>query len=60
MKKLYRSRNHAVIGGVCAGIARYFEWNVRNVRWATALLGLCVGGGVLAYIVLWIVLPVQD
>jgi phage shock protein PspC (stress-responsive transcriptional regulator) len=60
MRKLYRSRSRAVIGGVCAGIARYFDWNVANVRWATVLLGLFVGGGVLAYIVLWIVLPVQD
>ena len=59
MKKLYRSRGNVVIGGVCAGVADYFGWKTRNVRWATVLLGL-FSVGVLAYLVLWIVLPEQD
>ncbi len=59
MKKLYRSRKNAIIGGVCAGVANYFDWNVTNVRWATVLLAL-FSIGILAYVVFWLVLPVQD
>ncbi len=59
MKKLYRSRSNAVIGGVCAGIADYFDWQASNVRWATVLLAI-LSAGLLAYIILWIVLPVQE
>ncbi len=60
MKRLYRSRRNAVIGGVCAGIADYFGWDAYNVRWATVLLALFGGLDIIVYIVLWIVLPVQD
>ncbi len=59
MKKLYRSRKNAVIGGVCAGLADYFGLDAVNVRWAAVLLAL-FSIGLLAYLVLWIVLPAQD
>lgn len=59
MKRLCRSRKSAIIGGVCAGVADYFDWNATNVRWAKVQLAL-FSVGILAYVVLWIVLPVQD
>lgn len=59
MKKLYRTRHNAVIGGVCAGVAEYFDLEVSNIRWAAVILGL-FNIGILAYIIMWIVLPVKE
>ena len=46
------------VGGVCAGIASYLDWNVRLIR-ALAVLTLIFGGGfpiLLVYGVLWYVM----
>ncbi|KAF0197759.1 MAG: PspC domain-containing protein [bacterium] len=39
-KKLYRSRDKRVIGGVCGGLADYFSLDVTLIRllWAAAIL----------------------
>jgi len=57
-RKLTRSRNR-LIAGVCAGIAQYLGWNINLVRLIYALLTLFSVGfpGILAYIILWIVMP---
>ncbi|MBQ3632106.1 MAG: PspC domain-containing protein [Prevotella sp.] len=56
-KKLYRS-NDRILGGVCAGIAEYFDFDPTLVRVAYVLLTLCTAfSGLLAYIILWIVMP---
>lgn len=56
--RLYRS-NNKTIGGVCAGLADYFDLDVALIRVAFVLLLLFGGGGLLAYIILWIVIPQQ-
>lgn len=56
-KKLYRDDLHKNIGGVCAGLAEYFGIDVSLVRLAFLLTLILKGGGLLIYIVLWIVLP---
>lgn len=56
-KRLYRSREHAMIGGVCAGIAEYFDIDPSLVRLALVLLFFAGGVGILAYIVAWIIVP---
>lgn len=56
--RLYRS-NNKTIGGVCAGLADYFDLDVVLIRVAFVLLLLFGGGGLLAYIILWIVIPQQ-
>jgi phage shock protein PspC (stress-responsive transcriptional regulator) len=43
--------------GVCAGIAQRYEFNITAVRVLWVLWSLCVGGGVITYLVLWMVLP---
>jgi len=59
-KKLYRS-NDRVLGGVCAGLAEYFDFDVTLVRVAYALLTFCTAfSGLLCYIVLWIVMPQKN
>ena len=54
-----RSRNNAMIGGVCAGIAEHFGWSVTRTRVAYVLLSILSVAfpGILIYIILWLVLP---
>jgi len=56
-RRLVRSTNDRKIAGVCAGIADYFEWDPTMVRLIWALATLVPGPNILAYVILWIVLP---
>ncbi len=56
-KKLYRSRKDEVIGGVCGGIAEYFSVDPILVRLLAVFAVIFGGSGVLAYIVMWIIVP---
>ena len=56
-KRLMRSSTDKKIGGVCAGLADYFDLDATILRVVWLLLILCAGTGLVAYIVLWIVLP---
>jgi len=58
-KKLTRSKNQ-MIGGVCAGVAEYLDWDVTLVRAAYAILFFFFGVGFLLYLVLWIVMPKSE
>jgi len=57
VKKLMRSSRDKKLGGVCAGLADYFDLDPTIVRVVWLLAFLCAGAGGLVYIVLWIVLP---
>lgn len=54
---LMRSRFDRKIAGICGGIARNQGWDSNLVRLIWVALVFFAGTGVLAYIVLWIVLP---
>jgi phage shock protein C len=54
---LLRPRSDRRIAGVCAAFARAYGWDLTLVRLATVVLACCVGGGFLAYIICWIVIP---
>jgi len=56
-KKLYRSRKDYMIGGVCGGIAEYFDVDSTLVRLLAVLVVLLGGAGVIAYIIAWIIVP---
>jgi phage shock protein C len=60
-KKLKRSRNQQ-LAGVCAGIAEYFGWDITLVRVIYALLTIFSAGfpGIILYIILWIIMPLED
>ncbi len=58
-EKLYRSKTNKVIGGVSGGLADYFDIDVVLIRVVFVLLALFGGGGVLIYIVMWIIIPAQ-
>ena len=56
-KKLYRSKHDQKIAGVCAGIAEYFGIDATIIRLIWALLILCAGSGLLAYILCAFIIP---
>ena len=56
-KKLYRSTVERKIGGVCGGLAEYFNIDPTIVRLLFVLGLLLVGGTFWAYLVMWIVIP---
>ena len=53
----YRSRMNRIIGGVCGGLSERLNFDVSIMRLIFVLLALFWGGGLLIYIVLWIVVP---
>lgn len=55
-KTLYLDTTDRMIGGVCGGLARYFDIDPTLVRLAFVLFTTFGGGGVLAYVILWVVL----
>lgn len=56
-KKLERDTQHKVIGGVCAGLANYFDIDVVLLRVILACMLVFAGAGFWLYIILWAVIP---
>ena len=56
-KRLMRSSTNKKIAGVCAGLADYFDMDPTLIRVLWLVAVLCFGTGLLAYVILWIVLP---
>ncbi len=56
-KRLYRDPDHRMLGGVCSGLAAYFN----NDPWVIRLLFIGISffflTGLLVYVILWIVVP---
>jgi phage shock protein C len=59
MKKLYRSRKDSKIAGVCGGIAEYFNVDPTIIRLLAVLTIFFGGGGIIAYIIAWIIIPLK-
>jgi phage shock protein PspC (stress-responsive transcriptional regulator) len=55
--RLFRNENDKIIGGVCGGLANYFNIDPILVRIIFIVLLLVGGAGFLAYLILWIALP---
>lgn len=59
-KRIYRSNTDKMLGGVCGGLAEYFELDPTLVR-ILAVCGLIFGGFAFpAYIIAWIIIPESD
>ncbi len=56
VKLLRRDTNNAIIGGVCAGIAKYFSIDPTLVRVITVISGV----GLFTYILAWIIIPAEN
>ncbi|MGD1947539.1 MAG: PspC domain-containing protein [Croceivirga sp.] len=57
VKKLYRDTETKYIGGVCAGLEHYLGFDALWIRLIFILLGVFTGFGLIAYILLWILVP---
>ncbi len=58
-KRLFRSRKDKMIAGVCGGLGQYFDVDPVIVRLVFVILAFVQGIGVLAYILLWIIVPME-
>lgn len=57
-RRLYRDPEHRVLGGVCGGLAAYFNVDIAILRIIVVVLVLITSGaGLLAYLILWIAVP---
>ena len=56
-KRLYRSKKARLLGGVCGGLAEYFNIDPTIMRVIFILLALLGGIMLIVYIVLWIIVP---
>jgi phage shock protein PspC (stress-responsive transcriptional regulator) len=59
---LSRPRGDRVLAGVCAGIARRFDWNPTVTRILYVVLSLASAAfpGILFYLLLWLLMPEGD
>ncbi len=56
-KRLYRDADDQMLGGVCAGLAKYLGMDPSIVRLLFAVTIFFGGAGIIIYILLWIILP---
>ena len=59
VKKLYRSRDKRMIWGICGGLGQYFDIDPTIVRVVWVLTLFLGGWGILAYIILRFVIPLE-
>jgi len=58
-KKLFRSTKNKMVAGVCGGIGEFFNIDPTVIRllWVVFTIFTGIVGGLLAYIVAWIIIP---
>jgi len=56
-RKLYRDVEHNILGGVCTGIAAYFNVDPVWIRIAFVVLFFINLVGLIAYLILWVIVP---
>ncbi len=56
-KKIFRDSDERLVGGVCSGIASYFDIDPIAVRIIFILTTLMYGTSAIIYIILWIIIP---
>ena len=56
-KKLFRDPEERILGGVCSGLAAYFDLDVSLVRLIFIASSVFFGVGILPYVLLWFILP---
>jgi|SRR6185312_2027510 len=56
-RRLSLSNTDRKIGGVCGGLAKYFDTDATLVRIIFALLVTLGGSGVIIYLIAWMIMP---
>ena len=59
-KKLFRSKKNRKLAGVCGGLAAYTNTDPTVVRIVYLLLFLFCGVGLLAYLLMWLLMPEEN
>lgn len=59
-KRLYRSKEHQIIAGVCAGLAAYFGVEVIWVRLLFVVFAFANGLSIVVYLVMWALVPLAE
>jgi phage shock protein PspC (stress-responsive transcriptional regulator) len=61
LKDLRLSINNKILGGVCAGIAEWLDWDPTTVR-LVFIIGsfIPIIPGFVVYLILWILLPKRE
>jgi len=59
-KQLYRNTKDEMLGGVCSGLAEYFDVDPNLVRLLFVVFAAVTGVGVLVYIALWLIVPEKE
>jgi phage shock protein C len=60
VKRLYRSKEDRMLGGVCGGLGEYFGIDPTFIRLFFFVMIFGGGAGFWIYILLWIFIPEQD
>ncbi|MFC1476159.1 PspC domain-containing protein [Candidatus Zixiibacteriota bacterium] len=59
-RKLYRSTEHKIIGGVCGGLGDHFDIDPTWLRIGfVVLVAATKGVGLLLYVIAWVIIPKQ-
>ena len=59
IKRLYRSRDERMLGGVCGGLAEYLHTDPTLIRVLFVLFALAGGPGIIAYLIMWVIVPLE-
>jgi phage shock protein C len=59
-KRLYRSERDRMLAGVCGGVGEFFGIDATLVRVVFVLLAFASGFGVIAYVVMWLIVPTES
>jgi len=57
VKRIYRSKDERMLGGVCGGIAKYLNADPTAIRLLFVLLVCAGGSGILLYLLAWLIIP---
>ena len=57
MRKVKRDSYNGILGGVCEGLGEYFSIDSVIIRLMFIATSLMLGGGILTYIIAWIIIP---
>jgi phage shock protein C len=57
MKRIKRDSHNGIIGGVCQGLGEYFNIDPIIFRLIFISLFFLFGGGILTYIIAWVIIP---
>ncbi len=61
-KKLYRSQNKKMLGGVCGGLSEYFDVDANLIRIIFVAIGLfsAIVPMVVFYLIAWAIVPLKE